>query len=66
MRLSELNIKENLNVLEEMCRNASKPCAIIISNGQAKITELPDFGETVIVTHQAKVKRVKFDEGEEF
>ncbi|WP_245671858.1 XtrA/YqaO family protein [Desulfuribacillus stibiiarsenatis] len=49
-----------------MCRNASKPCAIIISNGQAKITELPDFGETVIVTHQAKVKRVKFDEGEEF
>jgi hypothetical protein len=28
--------------------------------------ELPQHGETKIITHQGKVKRVKFDEGEEF
>ena len=39
---------------------------IVIGNGKAKIADLPDFGETSIVTHQGKVKRVKWDEGEEF
>lgn len=40
--------------------------AIIVCDGKAKLTELPSHGETKIVTHQGKVKRVKFDEGEEF
>ncbi|MCP3032632.1 XtrA/YqaO family protein [Halobacillus sp. A1] len=33
---------------------------------KAKITNIPDHGETKVITHQGKVKRVKFDEGEEF
>lgn len=40
--------------------------AIVVCDGKAKLTELPAFGETKIITHQGKVKRVKFDEGEEF
>ncbi|WP_028977975.1 XtrA/YqaO family protein [Sporolactobacillus terrae] len=39
---------------------------IVIGNGKAKVTDLPEHGETTIVTHQGKVKRVKWDEGEEF
>lgn len=40
--------------------------AIIFCDGKAKVTLLPDHGETKIITHQGKVKRVKFDVGEEF
>lgn len=40
--------------------------AIVVCDGKAKLTELPSHGETKIVTHQGKVKRVKFDEGEDF
>lgn len=40
--------------------------AIIVCDGRVKMTKLPAYGETKIVTHQGKVKRVKFDEGEEF
>jgi hypothetical protein len=39
---------------------------VVVSNGKAKVTDLPTFGETKIITHQGKVKRVKFDEGEDF
>lgn len=41
-------------------------CVIILSQGKAKVAELPAFAETRIVTHQGQVKRVKWDEGEEF
>lgn len=41
-------------------------CVIVISDGIAKIRELPPFGEYRIVTHQGKVKRMKKEEGEEF
>jgi hypothetical protein len=40
--------------------------AIVVCDGKAKITELPPYGETKIITHQGKVKRIRFDEGEEF
>jgi hypothetical protein len=40
--------------------------AVVVCDGKAKMTELPQHGETKIITHQGKVKRVKFDEGEEF
>jgi len=43
-----------------------KSCVLIISEGRAKLTELPFFAETKIITHAGKVKRVKWDEGEEF
>jgi len=41
-------------------------CVIIISNGKAKLSELPAFAETKITTHQGKVTRVKWDEGDTF
>jgi len=41
-------------------------CVIILSQGKAKVADLPAFAETKIVTHQGQVKRVKWDEGEEF
>lgn len=41
-------------------------CVIILSQGKAKVAELPAFAETKIVTHQGQVKRIRWDEGEEF
>lgn len=43
-----------------------KPFAIICSEGKAKLKELPEHGETKIITQHCKVKRVRQDEGEEF
>ncbi|MGG1257041.1 XtrA/YqaO family protein [Bacillus velezensis] len=40
--------------------------AVIISNGEAKMTPLPEHGETKIFTSKGKVTRVKWDEGELF
>ncbi|KKB34390.1 hypothetical protein QY97_02463 [Bacillus thermotolerans] len=40
--------------------------ALVICDGKVKVADLPQHGETKIVTHQGKVKRVKWDEGEEF
>ncbi|WP_166740026.1 XtrA/YqaO family protein [Halalkalibacterium halodurans] len=42
------------------------PFVVVVSDGRAKITSLPPHGETKVLTHQGKVKRIKFDEGEEF
>ncbi|WP_188453777.1 XtrA/YqaO family protein [Virgibacillus oceani] len=42
------------------------PFIVVYCQGEAKITFLPEHGETKVVTHQGKVKRVKFDEGEDF
>lgn len=41
-------------------------CVIVLSDGIAKFSELPAHAKTKIVTYQGKVKRVEFDEGEEF
>ena len=41
-------------------------CVLIISEGKVKIGELPPHAETRIKTYDGKVKRVNFDEGEEF
>ncbi|MGD2434058.1 XtrA/YqaO family protein [Bacillus velezensis] len=40
--------------------------AVIVSNGEAKMTLLPEHGETKIVTSKGQVTRVKWDEGELF
>ncbi|MED1923010.1 MULTISPECIES: XtrA/YqaO family protein [Bacillus amyloliquefaciens group] len=40
--------------------------AVIVSNGEARMTPLPEHGETKIVTSKGKVTRVKWDEGELF
>lgn len=40
--------------------------SIVVCNEQAKLTEFPHHGGTKVITHQGKVKHVKFDEGENF
>lgn len=39
---------------------------IILSQVKAKVAEFPAFAETKIVTHQGRVKQIRWDEGEEF
>lgn len=41
-------------------------CVVVISEGKAKVRELPEHGEYKIVTHQGKVRRMRREEGEEF
>ena len=41
-------------------------CVLVISEGKAKIAVLPSHANTSIVTYKRKVKRVNFDEGEDF
>ena len=66
MRLRELTINPSTMRLEIDIMEQKGSFAIIVCDGKAKITELPPYGETKIITHQGKVKRVKFYEGEEF
>lgn len=63
MKTIELNSQGLLNIdIMDLPIN----CEIIISEGKAKLSELPAFAETKITTHQGKVTRVKWDEGEAF
>jgi len=66
VRLKELKVNPSTLKLEVDIMEYSNSFAIVVCNGKAKVTELPSHGETKIITHQGKVKRVKFDEGEEF
>lgn len=66
MRLENVEINSSTNRLEIDIMELKGSFAIVVCEGKAKITNLPNHGETKIVTHQGKVKRVKFDEGEEF
>ncbi|CDQ41490.1 XtrA/YqaO family protein [Virgibacillus salexigens] len=64
MRLKNIPFKEGkLNVDIE---NEDMPFVVVYCQGEAKLTYLPNHGETKVITHQGRVKRVKFDEGEEF
>ncbi|WP_144634172.1 XtrA/YqaO family protein [Priestia megaterium] len=66
MRLQEIKINVDTMKLEIDIMKQKRNFAIVVCGGQAKLTELPYHGETKIITHQGKVKRVKFDEGEDF
>ncbi|MFA9459105.1 XtrA/YqaO family protein [Halalkalibacter sp. AB-rgal2] len=66
MRLKNVEINPNSGKIEVDILKEDKPFVIVVSDGRARLTELPSHGETKLVTHQGKVKRVKFDEGEEF
>lgn len=66
MRLKELKINPSTKKIEIDIMESNGTFAIVVCDGKAKIAELPTYGETKIITHQGKVKRVKFDEGEEF
>jgi len=65
MRLREVEVNLKNNKLE-LDVEGNEPFCVVYCGGKAKIAELPDHGETKVITHQGKVKRVKFDEGEEF
>lgn len=68
MRLENLIIKqgeEQFNLVIPI-KEGNVPFIVVYCNGIAKLTYLPDHGETNIITHQGKVKRVKFEEGENF
>ena len=62
MRLQNIDVKE----IENIENFEKKPFVIVYSQGVAKLTYLPNHGETKVITHQVRVKRVIFDEGEEF
>ncbi|MFA9458795.1 XtrA/YqaO family protein, partial [Halalkalibacter sp. AB-rgal2] len=66
MRLKHINANPTSGKIEIEIGNDDMPFVVMVSDGRVKTTELPAFGVTSIVTHQNKVKRVKFDEGEDF
>ena len=64
-------IEKDLQIDERMCLNIDimeipESCVVVISDGKAKLRELPPHGEYVIVTFKGKVKRLKKEFGEEF
>ena len=65
MRIKEIPVdKKNRQILINL--EGNEPFCVVYSDGKAKFTKLPAHGETKVITHQGRVKRVKFDEGEEF
>ena len=65
MRMQDLEINVEGRLLIDIMELPDS-CVIILSQGKAKVAELPAFAETKIVTHQGQVKRVRWEEGEEF
>jgi len=65
VRLKELTVDSNTMRIELDIMELNNK-ALVICDGKVKVADLPQHGETKIVTHQGKVKRVKWDEGEEF
>lgn len=65
-RLKTIEITPGTNRLEIDTMEQKGNFAVVVCDGRARNTELPIHGETKIITHQDKVKRVKFDEGEDF
>ncbi|MFE0504973.1 XtrA/YqaO family protein [Peribacillus butanolivorans] len=65
MRLQDININPSTMKLEIDIMEQKGSFAIVVCDGKAKLAQLPDLGETKIVTHQGKIKRDKFDVGEE-
>ncbi|MFC7783329.1 XtrA/YqaO family protein [Rossellomorea sp. GCM10028870] len=66
MRLSDVEINPSTLKLEIDIMEHKGSFAVVVCDGKAKVTDLPPHGETNIVTHQGKVKRIRWNEGEEF
>ncbi|QWS49859.1 XtrA/YqaO family protein [Bacillus sp. JNUCC-24] len=63
MRLQEIPSK----IIDiETLDTGKEPIVLVFSDGILKYTQLPSHGETKIVTHDNKVTRVNFNEGELF
>lgn len=65
MRLKEIKIYSENNLKLDIM-DVPSTCVIIISDGKVKLCKLPEFAETNIITHNGKVRRIKWNEGEEF
>lgn len=65
MRMTEVKIFET-GELKLDIMSLPTNCIIVISEGRAKMAELPEHAETKIFTYKGKVSRVKFEEGEDF
>lgn len=66
MRMKNLEVNVETGSINIDTKNHSKPFVVVVSDGRARLTELPEHGETKVVTHMGKVKRVRFDEGVDF
>jgi len=66
MRLQNIDIDPSTMLLQIDIMEQKGSFAIVVCDGKARLTHLPEHGEMKIITHQGKIKRVKFDEGEEF
>lgn len=64
-RMKELPI-DSRGILNFDTIGLSGPCAIVISNGKAKIADLPFHADVKITTYKGRVTRVNWDEGELF
>lgn len=62
----DIMINEDAKYLEIGIIELPTNCVVVISDGKAKIRELPEHGEYRIVTHAGKIKRMRREEGEEF
>lgn len=65
-KMENIDVNMQTGSLDIDILKRDKPCVIVCSGGKAKLKELPEHGETKIITHQWKVKRVRQEEGEEF
>lgn len=65
MKLHDIDLAST-NRLELDIIDLPENCVIVVSEGKAKVRQLPQYGEYKIVTHQGKVKRMRREEGEEF
>ncbi|SDW11818.1 hypothetical protein SAMN05421781_0505 [Marinococcus luteus] len=65
-RMKEIHWDKVTGQLNFDILRTEEPVVLVVSEGRVRCAPLPAHGETKIVTHQGKVKRVKWDEGEEF
>ncbi|RJS60133.1 XtrA/YqaO family protein [Bacillus sp. PK3_68] len=66
MRLTEIEIDSSKIVLVLDIMEMKENFVVLVCDGKVKVADLPQHGKTKIITHQEKVKRVKWDEGEDF
>ncbi|MFB5664368.1 XtrA/YqaO family protein [Alteribacillus sp. HJP-4] len=65
-RLKDLYVDPKTGALNLDIMEQNSSFAIVECEGRARATLLPEHGETKIVTHQGKVKRIKYDGGSNF
>ncbi|KQL54943.1 hypothetical protein AN964_16505 [Heyndrickxia shackletonii] len=66
MRLKDMEINPSTMKLEIDIMEQKGSFSIVVCDGKARIGPLLEHGKTKIMTYQGKIKRMKWDEGEEF